>query len=141
MRAALLATLLAALLVAGCGGDEGAVQDAVTAAVSGLAKGDAGQVCDRLTAGAKRKLLATLADNPLGFPDIHATTCEVAIVRLHDELPKPIRDVLTDGEVDDAKVDGDTATVHVVGAGTDAELRKVDGTWKITGLSGGLFRK
>jgi nitrous oxide reductase accessory protein NosL len=141
MRAALLAAVLVALLVAGCGGDQAAAQDTVTAAVSGLAKGDAKKVCDQLTAGARKKLLATLADNPLGFANIHARTCREGIVKLHAELPQPIRAVLTDGEVDDAKVTGDTATVHVVGAGTDAELRKVDGTWKITGLSGGLFRK
>lgn len=141
MRAVFLASVLLALLVAGCGGDKAAAQDTVTAAISGLAKGDGQKVCDQLTAGAKRQLLATLADNPLGLADIHAKTCEAAISKLHDELPQPIRDVLTDGEVDDARVTGDTATVHVVGAGTDAELRKVGGTWKITGLSGGLFRK
>ncbi len=104
-------------------------------------RGDAGKVCDQLTAAAKKELLATLADNPLGFDDIHAKTCEEGIAKLHDALPQPIRAVLADGEVEDAKVDGDTATVHVVGAGTDAELRKIDGVWKITGLSGGLFRK
>jgi hypothetical protein len=141
MRAAFLAAVLLALLASGCGGDEAAVEDTVTAAVSGLAKGDGDQVCDRLTAGAKRKLLATLADNPLGFANIRAKTCVEGITKLHAELPQPIRAVLTDGEVEDAKVTGDRATVHVVGVGTDAELRKVDGTWKITGLSGGLFRK
>lgn len=142
MRTTCLATLLLALFVAaGCGGDKAAAEDTVTAAVSGLADGDEQKVCDQLTAGAKKELLATLADNPLGFADIHAKTCEVAISKLHAELPQPIRDVLRDGEVGDAEVSGDTATVHVVGVGTDAELRKIDDGWKITGLSGGLFKK
>lgn len=141
MRAACLTTILLALLVAGCGGEKAAAEDTVTAAISGLAEGDEQQVCDQLTAGAKKELLVTLADNPLGFDDIHAKTCEVAIAKLHDLLPQPIRDVLRDGEVEDAKVSGDTATVHVVGVGTDAELRKVGDGWKITGLSGGLFKK
>ncbi len=141
MRTTCLATILLALFAAGCGGDTAAAEDTVTAAISGLADGDEQKVCDQLTAGAKKELLTTLADNPLGFADIRAKTCEVAISKLHDQLPEPIRDVLRDGEVEDAKVTGDTATVHVVGAGTDAELRKVGDAWKITGLSGGLFKK
>ncbi len=141
MRFVLLAAVLLALLVAGCGDDQPSAEETVSAAVSGLASGDAGKVCDQLTAAAKKELLATLADNPLGFADIRAATCEEGVTKLHDALPQPIRAVLADGEVADAKVDGDTATVHVVGAGTDAKLRRIDGVWKITGLSGGLFRK
>lgn len=130
--------MLAVLLVAGCGGDEGAAQDTVSTAISGLAEGDEQQVCDQLTAGAKRKLLAALADNPLGFRNIRAKTCEEGITKLHDALGEPIRAVLRDGEVEDTRLDGDTAVVHVTGAGMDIELEKISDRWMITG---GLFTK
>ncbi len=137
MRAAVLAAALVAVLIAGCGGDAADAQETVSAAISGLATGDEQKVCAQLTAGAEKQLLAVLADNPLGFPDIRAETCEAAITKLHDALSAPIRAVLEDGEVDDARVDGDTAVVHVVGAGMDVELEKISGRWKITG---GLFK-
>jgi hypothetical protein len=128
----------AALLGAGCGaGDADKAQHTVSAAVSGLAKGDDKKVCDQLTPGAQRKVLEVLATGPLGLTPIRASSCREAVVRLHAELPKVVRDVLVDGEVGDAKISGDTAKVHVVGAGMTAELRKIDGRWLITG---GLFQ-
>jgi len=138
MRAAVLVTLLLAALVAGCGGDSAKAEDTVTAAVSGLSKGDAKKVCAQLTVGAEKKLLVVLADNPLGYPDIKAATCEEAITKLHSQLDKPTRAVLEDGEVDDAKVTGDKATVHVTGAGMTVDLQKISDKWMITG---GLFDK
>lgn len=138
MRAALALAVLLALLVAGCGSDKGAAEDTVSAAISGLADGNEQKVCDQLTAGAKKKLLATLANNPLGFKDIRARSCEEAITKLHDALGEPIRAVLRDGEVQDTRVNGDTATVHVTGAGMDIKLRKISDRWMITD---GLFKK
>lgn len=138
MRAALLAAALAALLVAGCGSTTPTPEETVSAAVSGVSQGDEQQVCSRLTAGAKEKLLATLADNPLGYPDIKAASCEEGISKLHAQLSKPIRDVLQDGEVDDARIDGDRAVVHVTGAGMDVELQKISGRWMIVD---GFFRR
>ena len=138
MRATLLATMLIALLAAGCGGDEGAAEDTVSTAISGLAEGDEQKVCDQLTAGAKKKLLATLADNPLGFKNIRAKTCEDGITKLYDSLGEPIRAVLRDGEVEDTRLNGDKAVVHVTGAGMDIELEKISDRWMITG---GLFKK
>ena len=38
----------------------------------------------------------------------------------------------------DTRLDGETAVVHVTGAGMDIELEKVDDRWMITG---GLFKK
>jgi hypothetical protein len=136
MRAVVLAAILAVALASGCGGDAADAEDTVTAAVSGLAKGDQKKVCDQLTAGAQTKLLKVLAHNPIG-DDIHATTCGEAITKLYHQLSKPIRAVLYDGEVGEAQLDGDKAMVHVVGAGMDVELEKISGTWKITG---GLLR-
>jgi hypothetical protein len=138
MRAALLATVLLALLAAGCGGDKAAAEATVSKAIRGLAKGDEQTVCDQLTAGAKRKLLATLAHNPLGFVDIRARTCEAGISKLYDKLSRPIRAVLTDGEVENTRITGDRAVVHVTGAGMDIELQKISDRWMITG---GLFQK
>jgi len=138
MRAAVLASLLVAALVAGCGGDSAKAEDTVSAAISGLSKGDAKKVCSQLTVAAEKKLLVVLADNPLGYPDIKAGTCEEAITKLHSQLDKPTRAVLEDGEVDKAKVSGDKATVHVTGAGMTLDLQKISGKWMITG---GLFDK
>ena len=136
MRAAVLATLLVAALVAGCGGDSAKAEDTVSAAISGLSKGDAKKVCSQLTAGAQKKLLVVLADNPLGYQNIEAATCQEAITKLHASLDKPTRAVLEDGEVDEAKINGNKATVHVTGAGMTLDLQKISDKWMITG---GLF--
>jgi hypothetical protein len=141
MRVIVLATLLVgafATFAAGCGGDSASAEDTVSAAISGLSKGDSKKVCSQLTAAAEKKLLVVLADNPLGYPDIKAATCEEAITKLHAQLDKPTRAVLEDGEVDKAKVNGDKATVHVTGAGMTLDLQKISDRWMITG---GLFGK
>lgn len=132
MRRATLATFLVALVAAaaGCGGSP-SPEETVSTAVSGLSKGDEQAVCAQLTAGAKRKLLVVLADNPPLVEPVEASTCEEAITKVHSQLTEPVRAVLEDGEVDDAKVDGDKAVVHVTGAGIDVELRKIDDEWKI----------
>jgi hypothetical protein len=132
MRAALVATLLAAALLAGCGGGSPSPEDTVSKAISGLAEGDQAKVCAQLSAAGKRRLLVVLRDNPLHLI-VRAKTCEEAITKLHAKLSKPIRDAMRDGEVDDAKVTGDKAVVHVPGFGMDVELAKIADTWKITG--------
>jgi hypothetical protein len=138
MRVALLATLLLAVLATGCGDDSQSPEDVTSAAVSGLSQGDEKKVCAQLTEPAKLKLLKVLADDPPIVEPITATSCEDAIVKVHAQLTKPIRAVLEDGEVDEAKITGDKAVVHVTGAGTDVELEKVSDEWKITG---GLFKR
>jgi hypothetical protein len=136
MRSVSLAVLAVAVLMAsGCGGsDASKAQETVSAAVSGLGEGDGKKVCDQLTVGAQKQILALLADNPLGFPDIKATSCVEGITKLHAALTQVQRNVLVDGEVGDAKVNGDKATVRVVGFGMQADLQKIDGTWMITGV-------
>ena len=137
MRASLLATALLALLAAaGCGGSP-SPEEVTSTAVSGLSKGDEKKVCAQLTEPAKRTLLRVIADDPPIIEPVKAETCEEAIVKVHAQLSQPIRAVLEDGEVDEAKITGDRAVVHVTGAGADVELQKIDGEWKITG---GLFR-
>jgi hypothetical protein len=138
MRIVVLAVLVLAAIVAGCGDSSASPEDVTSAAVSGLSKGDEKKVCAQLTEPAKTKLLAVLADDPPIVGTIRATSCEDAIVKVHARLSKPIRAVLEDGEVDKAKITGDKAVVHVTGAGTDVELEKVGDEWKIVD---GLFRR
>jgi hypothetical protein len=136
MSVALLAG--AAIIAAGCGGsDASKAQETVSTAVSGLGKGDGKKVCDQLTVAAQKQILALLADNPLGFPDIKATSCVEGINKLHAALSQAQRNVLVDGEVGDAKITGDKAKVRVTGLGMQADLQKIDGRWMITG---GLFK-
>jgi hypothetical protein len=132
MRPALVAMLLTAALLAGCGGGSASPEDTVSKAISGLADGDETKVCAQLSPAGKRRLLVVLRDNPLNLI-VQAKTCEEAITKLHAKLTKPIRDAMRDGEVDDAKVTGDKAVVHVPGFGMDVELEKVADAWKITG--------
>lgn len=133
MRTAVVASLLIAALVAGCGDDSTpSPSSVVSTAISGLSKGDEKQVCAQVAPEGERKLLVVLRDNPLGLI-VHADNCEEAITKLHAKLSEPIRNAMQDGEVDKAKITGDTAVVHVPGFGMDVELKKIDEEWKITG--------
>jgi hypothetical protein len=134
MRLACPTALLAiALAIGACGTDDAADAEAtVSSAISAIAAGDAGKVCSKLTPAAEQKALVALRNNPVG-PNIHARTCEEALTKLHASLTKAQKAVLVDGEVGDAKVTGDRAKVHVVGAGMDVELHKRDDAWVITG--------
>ena len=133
MRAAVVASLLIAALVAGCGdAPNPSPENVVSTAISGLAVGDEKQVCAQVAPEGERKLLVVLRDNPLDLI-VRAETCEEAIVKLHAKLSEAIRAAMRDGEVDDAKVTGDKAVVHVPGFGMDVELEKFGDKWQITG--------
>lgn len=139
MRAFLLASMAAVALVsAGCADDFATPDpaDTVSTAISSLAKGNGKKVCSRMTVAAQKQVLTLLADNPLGFPDIEARTCVEGIEKLHAALSPAQRNILVDGEVGDAKIKGDKATVRVIGVGMVANLQKFDEKWLITG---GLF--
>lgn len=138
MRIAWLTALLLIALATGCGDSSPSPEDVTSAAVSGLSKGDEKKVCAQLTEPAKAKLLRVLADDPPIVGTINASSCEDAIAKVHAKLSQPIRAVLEDGEVDEAKVTGDKAVVHVTGAGTDVQLQKIGDEWKITG---GIFER
>jgi len=133
MRAALVATVLLAALLTACGTEPSpSPENVVSSAISGLSKGDEKKVCAQLSPEGERKLLVVLRDNPLNL-EVMASNCEEAITKLYAMLSKAIRAALEDGEVDDAKVTGDQAVVHVPGFGMDVELQKVAKKWKITG--------
>lgn len=133
MRRAAILVLATAAAAAGCGGDGADPEKTVSLALRGAGEGKAKQVCDQLSDGAERKLLAVLKDPPLGLPAIKADTCEPAITELHAALKPVYRDVLIDHSLAPAKIDGDRAVVHADGLGMDVELQKVDGRWIITG--------
>jgi hypothetical protein len=132
MRLAVVAAVLVAALPAGCGGGSPSPEETVSRAISGLSAGDEKKVCAQLSPEGERRLLVVLRDNPLGLIVV-AESCEEAITKVHAKLSKPIRAALQDGEVDDAKVTGDKAVVHVPGFGMDVELEKAADEWKITG--------
>lgn len=134
MRSSSISALaLVALAIGACGRDDAAdAEETVSSAISAVAAGDADKVCSKLTPAAETKVLVALRNNPVG-PDINAKTCEEALRKLHASLSAAQRAVLVDGEVGDAKVEGDKATVHVVGAGMDVELEKRNDKWVITG--------
>jgi hypothetical protein len=133
MHVLVVAGLLVAVLLAGCGGDSSpSPEETVSAAISGLAEGDEKKVCAQVSPAGERKLLVVLRDNPLNII-VDAKSCEEAITKLHAKLSEAVRAAMRDGEVDDAKVSGDTAVVHVPGFGMDVELEKVADRWQITG--------
>lgn len=132
MRLAVVASLLVVALLAGCGDSSPSPEQTVSTAISGLSEGDEKQVCAQVSPEGERKLLVVLRDNPLNLI-VNAKSCEEAITKLHAKLSEPVRAALRDGEVDDAKVTGDTAVVHVPGFGMDVELEKIDEKWQITG--------
>jgi hypothetical protein len=132
MRATLIASLLVAALLAGCGGGAASPEDTVSTAITALSKGDEKKVCAQLSPAGERRLLVVLKDNPLGLI-VNASDCEDAITKVHAKLSKAIRASLGEGEVDDAKVTGDKAVVHVPGFGMDVELEKIAEKWQIIG--------
>lgn len=132
MRTAALASLLVAALLAACGGGSASPEDTVAAAITGLSRGDEKQVCAQLSPAGERRLLVVLKDNPLGLI-VNASSCEQAVTKVHAKLSKAIRASLGEGEVDDAKITGDKAVVHVPGFGMDVELQRLAEKWKISG--------
>jgi hypothetical protein len=132
-RARLIGPLLAAFALAACGDDDAAkAEQTVSSAVTAVAEGHAAEACSKMTPAAQHSVVVALRHNPIGA-DIRAATCEQALTKFHAQLSKPIRDSLVDGDVDDAKLHGDTATVYVVDAALNVRLAKRNGRWLITG--------
>ncbi len=118
----------------GCGGnDESAAEMTVKDYLGSLADGNGKAACDKLTGDAKRQAVDYVASN---VPELAATSCTEALGGLSDQLGGDELGTLRDADVESSTVTGDTATVRMKGASSTADLRKVDGTWYI---SGGLF--
>ena len=132
MRATVVACLLVVAVLAGCGDSSPSPEETVSTAISGLSEGDEKKVCAQVSPAGERRLLVVLRDNPLNLI-VEAKSCEEAITKLHAKLSEAVRAAMRDGEVDDAKVTGDKAVVHVPGFGMDVELEQIDDRWQITG--------
>ena len=117
-KAAALLAASAALFAVGCGGgDGGNPEDAVTAVYEGAADGDAGAVCENLSAAAIEASVEEGAD------------CEEAL----EPSLEAAGAFLGEFEVGEADVEGDSGTVEVSFAGETADVPVVqeDDEWKV----------
>jgi len=117
-KAAALVVAIAAMFAVGCGGDGGGnPEEAVDALYSAAADGDAGTVCENLSAAAEE---AAAGD---------ADSCEEGL----EPLLATAGAFLGEFEVGEASVDGDTGTVEVSFAGetSDVPVVQEDGEWKV----------
>jgi hypothetical protein len=129
-----LALVLSALVLAACGGDqaakdEAAVRDTAKALYDALADKDGGKVCDLLTAS-QRKAVAKGG----GRDD---STCEQVMgLALTFVAGKGLEDA-DQAKVTKVKVDGDraTATVDFKGRPGVLGLAREDGEWRISAFN------
>lgn len=122
----------AALLPVACGGSGGSPEGTVKTYLNALADGNGKKACDQLTGQAQRDALDYVSSN---IPELNATSCEGAMGAIADNLGGDEKSTLRKAKLH-AKTTGNTATVSVEGGTSDAQLKKVDGRWYI---SGGLF--
>ena len=122
LLAALAALTLAFALVAvGCGSDD-SPKDVVESFYSALSDGEAGEICDLLSASGQEGAAAG------------ADSCEDGIQKLIDSgEAEEALGVADEVEIGDATEDGDTATVKVSFGDEETEvpLVKEDDEWKI----------
>jgi ketosteroid isomerase-like protein len=117
--------ILAALVLAGCGGgeEEAAVESSIDGYLTALAEGDAAGVCRHIDP-------ATLAD--VGSQE----SCET-VYASGFELVADSGVELPDYEVSDVSIDGETATVtlDLDGREREVEAKQTDGEWKLHGAT------
>jgi hypothetical protein len=116
MRAAVVATVVLAGIVAGCGGGSGAegARDATTSFIDAIRARDGKRACSYLTENG-RSIYSQLGDTP----------CEQGI--LAAQFPPGAK-------VGKATVKGDTARVPLLASGAPpviVVLKKQDGSWRI----------
>ena len=116
-RAAAVAVAGVALFAAGCGGGGGNPEDAVNDLYAAAADGDAGGVCENLSASA---IEASVQEG---------TECEEAL----EPSLEAAGAFLGEFEVGEADVDGESGTVEVSFAGetSDVPVVEEDGEWKV----------
>lgn len=116
----------AALIATGCGGDDGSDVDTddpaavVSALYAAAGDGDAAQMCDLLSAAAQENAAA----------EEDAESCEEGIEK---SLSGGAGDLLSQIEVGEAEIDGDTGTVEISALGQSDTVNVVqeDGEWKV----------
>lgn len=125
--AAGLTVALAAAGIVGCGGTGGGAESPVETYLAALADADGERACDQFSGEYKREFLASYME---GFPEMEATTCEEVVVKVSAMLGVDEVAMLRDAEAS-AVVDGEQATVTIIGGTNKATVRRVDGRWLI----------
>jgi hypothetical protein len=127
----LVLSVLAALVIAGCGGgksspkhasDAQAVSKVVKRYLSALAAGDGDVACGLMTKSYQDKLVS-------GSP----SNCAKTFDTLAYQLDASEKATLTGAKITSAKVTGDRARVRVKGQKGAAALTKTGGVWLISG--------
>ena len=116
------------MLVA-CGSEEEEVAKSVRNWTAALSGGDGKGACDLMTT-AGRVELARFAQ---GFAKTQpAADCPTNIKRFQRKLSPQVQRQTLDADVDDVRVDGDTAIVRMANGGpTQVRLRKEGGEWHV----------
>jgi hypothetical protein len=132
MRAYVVAAMIVAVVLAGCGGsdDEQKISDTVQTYLSALAEGDGAEACDQLTGEEAGRVFEEEATM---LPELRVSSCADALSKLGDTLGGEGRQTLEGAETTNVKVDGDSATAELVGGTRTVHLRKDDGRWFISG--------
>jgi hypothetical protein len=126
LRATAVLAAGAALAVAGCGGDDSSDVDSsdptavVTALYAAAGDGDAAAMCDLLSSDAQQRAQETE----------DADDCETAVEK---SLSGGAGDLLSQIEVGEADVEGDSGTVEIKAFGQTDTVNVVqeDGEWKV----------
>ena len=137
LRAGALALVVAAALLAGCGGgDRRSDRDEVASAVGAFSKalgaGNGSAACELLTTQAQAELV-TRAASLAGTRD-----CASVITKIHDAAGDEVNAAFSSATVADVKVMGETATATLTASGHRApvSLAKEDGEWRLQGVPG-----
>jgi hypothetical protein len=124
----------AALLAAGCGGDDASAERQVRDTVSGyftsLSSRDFPAACSALSPSFRRELAAYAVR---AFPDLGSTECEPIASRIAAANGERAVELQRRVRVGEVSLDGDRATARL-GPGQSAELRRVDGAWLIDAI-------
>jgi hypothetical protein len=131
IRTIALAAVLA-VAVAGCGADateHGDVTKTVRGWTDALSRGDGGQACSRMTGAAAHELAvfgqAYGVLRPTG-------DCSSNVRAMAYKLNGNAKRQMHDADVDDIRIEGPVATVHMAGGGpNEIVLRRQGGKWRI----------
>jgi hypothetical protein len=127
----------AAAVVGGCGGGGGGGEDDVKNVVktyfSALAEADGPRACSQLNDAEQHLVLEQVQTRA---PKVGAKTCADAVTAIGEQLPDSGKQALRNAQFEEVSINGDSATVKIKGATSDATLTKSGDRWLI---SGGLF--
>jgi hypothetical protein len=127
------ALFVVAVAVVGCGGstsETAKVEDVVIGYFGDLAEGDGASACERLSGEEARGFYTEIAEE---VPELQATSCPDLIDKLAENLGAAEKEQLEEVEIDEAKIEGNSATVTIVGAERPAKLTHEGDRWLITG--------